>query len=259
MITVKFFGGAKKSFLHDKLEIEIDSITISDLLDHLQNITPQNLTQLDVTNILVAVNGADSSAIQGKNTILKDGDVVSIIPVVHGGSAQRTQFVVMNDYVELIRLKRTVSDPIKFVESLRQNYPDLIIQGIQARYILNSIHAKKIVTISIYAKKSNNLLSNRIETDILLRFACTRQIGAAIARVGMNGINDSMVIIIGKKSSIDRLFNETKHNLQKNAFSQNYTAFIKREFAITKKTLDCIVSDTPLEDLLVERSATLFH
>jgi tRNA threonylcarbamoyladenosine modification (KEOPS) complex Cgi121 subunit/molybdopterin converting factor small subunit len=259
MITVKLLGGARKSFLSDKLEIQRDLVTISDLLEYLEKSIPKNLPSLDRTNILVAVNGVDSSAFQGKGTLLKDGDVVSIIPLVHGGRSKRVQFSLMNTTVELVLLKKTMKDPIKFLDSLREKYPYLIIQGIQARCILNAEHVKKILAVSLSAQMADTLLSNKTETDILMRFACTRQISNAISKVGMKKDTFSILIIIGKKSHIDKLFNEIEDLLQSNIFSKDHSKLIQKEFKITKKELDCIFSKTPLEDLLVERSATLFH
>src|SRR5438552_1587288 len=163
MITVRFLGGSKKSFLRDNLTIEEGFMAVSDLLNHLQKIIPKNLPPLDVNNILVAVNGIDSLALQGKNTNLKDGDVVTIIPLIHGGSVNRKRFTIVDTNVELMLLKKTVDDPIHFLVSLRGKYPSLTIQVIQ------------------------------------------------------------------------------------------------KEFSIAKKELDCILSKTPLEDVLAERSAVLFN
>ena len=36
-------------------------------------------------NALILVNGRDISVLNGMNTILKDGDELTIVPVVHGG------------------------------------------------------------------------------------------------------------------------------------------------------------------------------
>lgn len=259
MITVKLLGGAKKSFSSDKLEIQNDLMTISSLLDHLEKYTPENLPHLDPNNILVAVNGIDSSALQGKETLLKGGDVVSIIPLVHGGRSKRIQFTLMKNIVELVRLKKTAEDPIRFIESLRERYPNLVIQGIMASYVLNVGHVQKTIAISLAAQKVGTLLSNKIETDILMRFACTRQISDAISKVGVKKNADSILIIIGKKSYIEKLFNHIKDLLQDHEFSKDNSKFIKKEFGITKKQLDCVFSKTPLEDLLAEKSATLFH
>ena len=259
MITVKLLGGAKKSFSTDKLEISSDITTIISLLDYLEKNTPNNMPRLDPNNILVAVNGVDSSALQGKETILKSGDVISIIPLVHGGKSKRIQFGVMKNTVELVRLKKTTEDPIRFIESLREKYPNLVIQGIAASYILNTGHVKKTIAISLSAQKACTLLSNKIETDVLMRFACTRQISDAISKVGVKKNANSILIIIGKKPNIEKLYNHIKELLQDNVFSKDNSKFIQKEFGITKKQLDCVISKTPLEDLLVEKSATLFH
>ena len=259
MITVKLLGGARKSFSSDKLEIPSDLMTISSLLDHLEKNTPKNLPYLDPNNILVAVNGIDSSALQGKETLLKDRDVISIIPLVHGGKSKRIQFGLMKNIVELVRLKKTAEDPIRFIESLRDRYPNLVIQGIQASYVLNTEHVQKTVAISLSAQKADTLLSNKIETDILMRFACTRQISDAISKVGVKKNADSILIIIGKKSHIEKLYNYIEDLLQDNVFSKDNSKLIKKEFGITKKQLDCVFSKMPLEDLLAEKSATLFH
>ena len=258
MITVKLLGGARKSFSSDKLEIQNDSMTIFDLLSHLQVSIPQNLPSLDPDNILVAVNGVDSSALQGKETLLKNGDVVTIIPLVHGGKSKRVQFNLLNTSVELVRLK-TVKDPIKFLESLREKYPHLVIQGIRVPYVLNMKHVKNTIAISLSAKKANTLLSNKIETDILMRFACTRQISDAISKIGVKTNTGSILVLIGRKSLLDKLFQEIEELLENNVFSKDNSKLIKKEFGITQKELDCITSKTPLEDLLAERSAILFH
>jgi tRNA threonylcarbamoyladenosine modification (KEOPS) complex Cgi121 subunit len=165
----------------------------------------------------------------------------------------------MNTTIELVRLQKTLGDPIEFLESLREKYPDLIIQSIQAQYVLNIEHVKKTIAISLSAQRANILLSNKIETDILMRFACTRQISDAISKVGVKKNADSILIIIGKKSYIEKLFNKIEELLENNVFSKDNSKLIQKEFGITKKQLDCVISKTPLEDLLAEKSATLFH
>jgi tRNA threonylcarbamoyladenosine modification (KEOPS) complex Cgi121 subunit/molybdopterin converting factor small subunit len=259
MITVKLLGGARKSFSSDKLEIPSDDITIAVLFDHLQKSIPVNLPKLDPDNILVAVNGVDSSALQGKGTLLQNGDIVSIIPLVHGGKSKRVQFDILDTRIELVRLGKTVHDPVGFLDSLREKYPNVVIQGIRAQYVLNVEHAKKTVAISLSAKKADTLLSNKVETDILMRFACTRQISDAISKVGVKSGSDSMLMILGKKQSFEKLYHAIENHLQYDVFSKDNSRLIKKEFGITQKELDCVISKTPLEDLLAERSATLFH
>lgn len=259
MITVRFLGGAKKLFLRDKLVVEENSMSVSNLLDYLQKTVPKNPLSLDVKNILVVVNGIDSSALQGQSTNLKDGDIVTIIPLVHGGSVNRKRFTIINTSTELIRLKKTADDPVRFLEILREKYPDLVIQGIRADYVLNLEHAKKVLAVSLAAKRADVLLSNKMETDILMRFACTRQISIAITKVGLRKGMDSILVVVGKRSSADELFREIKHILRNDWTFENNSKFIQKEFAITRRELGCIISKTPLEDVLVERSAILLH
>lgn len=258
MITVKLLGGAKRSFSSDRISIEKSSMTVSDLLVFLKDSVSQNMPAFDAKNVLVAINGIDSSALQGTETSLNDGDVVSIIPVVHGGGKMSINFRISNYNVELARLKKT-TDPIKLLEDLRMRFPDVIIQGIRSQYVLNASHAKRVIEISLAASKSNTLLSNKLETDILMRFACTRQISEAINKIGLRENSASVLIMIGKKPLMKKLLAEISHLTESILPFPNNANFIKKEFKITKKELGCVMSKEPLEDLIVERSAVLLH
>jgi tRNA threonylcarbamoyladenosine modification (KEOPS) complex Cgi121 subunit/molybdopterin converting factor small subunit len=259
MITVKLLGGTRRFFSSDKLEIEKEAMTVTDLLEYLKRSMPSNHPSLDINNILVAVNGVDSSALEGINTSLKDGDIISIIPVVHGGTIRKVHFRFGVDYIELVRLGKHVNDPINFLEIIRQRYPNLVIQGIRSKYIVSEEHAKKVVAISLAARKAGTLLSNKIETDILMRFAHTRQISDAINKVGLRKGRDFILILIGKKSSIAKLFREIMPMIKPFELGIGNSNFIKNEYSMTKKQLDCVISKRPLEELLAEKSAVLFH
>ncbi|HSF28252.1 MAG TPA: KEOPS complex subunit Cgi121 [Nitrosopumilaceae archaeon] len=257
MITINLLGGAKKSLSTDKLKFEKDNSTISELLDFLQTQIPKNTHALDIKNILVAVNGVDSSTLDGFETKIKDGDTVSIIPVIHGGS-QRIRFQIFNDNIELIGIKH-VDDPIGFLDDLRKKYPDLVIQGIRSGFVLSQNHAKKIIAISLAAQKDRIMLSNKIETDILMRFACTKQISEAIKKIGLKRRQDFILIVIGRKQSLNKLFYEIRTHLKPNLISIKNSIFLKKEFKISKKQLEAVESNTPLEDLLVEKAVILFR
>jgi len=84
MITVKLLGGAKRIFGKDRIIIEKQNMEISELLDALHSISDQNIVS---ANMLIAVNGIELSVL-GSNAQIKDGDVVSIVPVVHGGTVE---------------------------------------------------------------------------------------------------------------------------------------------------------------------------
>ena len=259
MIKIKLLGGAKKSFPTDNFDIENDSLTVSQLIQLLQKSVPKDLPQLDIKNILIAINGVDSSTLEGLATVLKDRDVVSIIPVVHGGNIKRTWLDIFKTRIELVEIKNDLDDPIKFLEDLRQKHKDLIIQGIRSSYILNLDHAKKVITISLVAQKIGSMLSNKPETDLLMRFACTRQISEAIHKAGIKRRENFILIVIGKNSSLNKLYSELRQIMTPISFTKNKFDFLKKEFRISTKQLQSVISPTPLEDLLAEKSAVLFR
>ena len=154
MIVVKLIGSAKKSFLTDQIFLEKSSLTIDELVNHLLKIKPDNTLDLDTKNLLIAVNGMDSSTLDGFKTKLKDDDIVSIIPIIHGGSSRRIQFSIMNSNVELFDITNDKKFYIKFLDELRLKYPSLILQSINSRFILGINYVKKILAVSLYAKKN---------------------------------------------------------------------------------------------------------
>jgi tRNA threonylcarbamoyladenosine modification (KEOPS) complex Cgi121 subunit len=120
-------------------------------------------------------------------------------------------------------------------------------------------HAKKIITTSVMSHKTDSMLSNNLETDILMRFACTRQISEAIHKAGMKKQKNFILIAIGKKSSLCKLYSDVRQILTPVVFPKNRSNFLRKEFRISAKKIQSVTSCTALEDLLVEKSAVLFR
>ena len=258
LITVKLLGGAKKSFSTDTMSFEKNIFTLSQLIKHLIQIKPKDTLEFDIANLLIAVNGIDSSALDGLDTKLEDNDVISIIPIIHGGSSPRIQFSIMDSNVEIFDIVIHKELEIEFLNKLREKYPYLIIQAVNSRFILDANHIKKILALSLYAKKNKTLLSKKIETDILLRFACTTQISQAIKVAGRKPKNDFVIIGIGKKPTLDKLHSDLISYLNPQPLSKNNHEFLKKQFKISKKQMSTLSSSDPLEDILVEKAAVLF-
>jgi len=254
---VKLLGGAKKSFSTDKIVLEKNTSTINELISHLMQIKPKDTLEFDTKNLLIAVNGVDSSALQGYDTKLSGNDEISIIPIIHGGSSRRIQFSVAQSNVEIFDIlfdKRFHRD---FLDELRNKHKYLIIQAINPQFLLSVQHAKKILVISLHAKKTKTMLSKKIETDILLRFAVTTQISQAIKIAGRKLNMDFLVVAIGKKSSLNRLHSELKLLLNPKPLSKDNHLFLKRQFNVSKKQLSAVPSKNSLEDIIVEKAAVL--
>ena len=256
MITVKLFGGAKKSFSTDRIVLEKRTDTINELITHLVEIKPKNTLEFDTKNLLIAVNGVDSSALKGYDTRLSDNDEISIIPIIHGGS-RRIQFSIGQSNVEIFDILFDQKIHRDFLDELRISHKQLVIQAINPKFLLNAQHAKKILAISLHAKKTNTMLSKKIETDILLRFAVTTQISEAIKSAGRKMSMDFLIIAIGKKSSLSRLYSELKPSLNQKPLSRNNKPFLKKQFNISKNQLSAAQSKDSLEDVIVEKAAVL--
>ncbi len=146
MITVKFVGGAKRSFSTEQLQIDKSDISIQELMDLLLELKPDNTPDLDTKNILIAINGTDSSAMEGKSTKIKHNDLVSIIPVIHGGSTKKLTFQVLKKQIQIIEItgQRTIN--VKFLDNLRKKYPKIQLQAVSSNFVMNNYHLKKIIS-----------------------------------------------------------------------------------------------------------------
>jgi len=256
MVTVKFVGGAKKSFSTDQLELDINDVTIEKLLELLLEIQPKNTPTLDTKNILIAVNGADSSAMEGKMTLIKNSDLVSIIPVIHGGSNKKIVITTGKKLIQIVEIKGNRKINVTFLDNLRKEFPTIKLQAISINFILNSYHLRKILLISIKSETEDILLSNKLETDILMRFAATKQIADAITSAGIHQKNNFILIAVGNKKVLDILYRKLTPLIVE-IFSKDNSSFLKKHFKITKRQLDSISSKNPLEDLLIDKAAIL--
>lgn len=256
MITVKLVGGAKKSFSKDELEIEQSDITIQELIDLLLQLKSADSPKLDTENILIAVNGVDSSAMDGKDTMIKNNDVVSIIPVIHGGATKKLLYKISSKHIQVIQIKGQKTIDVAFLDNLRKQFPKIHLQAVSSQFVLNNSHLKKILSLSIESEKKKILLSKKLETDILMRFALTPQISTAISSAGIKPKTNFILIAIGNKKTLDLLYEELS-SLTIPLFSKNNDIFLKNCFEISKKQIDSVYSKNPLEDILVEKAAIL--
>jgi len=68
---------------------------------------------------------------------------------------------------------------------------------------------------------------------------------------------DCMVIAMGKKSSLTKLYSELKPFLNPKPLSRNNHPFLKRQFNVSKNQLSVVQSKDSLEDIIVEKATVL--
>ena len=144
----------------------------------------------------------------GKSTVIRNNDLVSVIPVIHGGSPKKLLFEISKKQIQIIEIKGQKTIDVKFIDTLRKKYPKIYLQAVSSKFILNVGHFKKILFLSLESRKNNVLLSNKLETDILMRFALTTQISDAIMTVGIKPKTNFILIAIGNKNILNSLYQE---------------------------------------------------
>ena len=200
MITVRMLGGAKKSFPAGHATLDCGDTTVSGLLEMLPECKPAGTPDLDTRNVLVAINGADSSVSGGRSAAIRDGDMVDIIPVIHGG-AGALRFEAGGMQVAALLVDADDADP----DSLRRRFGSMHVQSVNAEYILDEDHLRLILEISVEAERRGTMLTDHIETDMMLRLVGTTQIAEAIRMAGAGAGPRAVVVALGEAPDLDSL------------------------------------------------------
>lgn len=92
-VSLKFIGTLRHASDKSKLVMVIcGALSVKELISKLvielpafkQSIDLQRLEELQ-SNLLILVNGREISVLNGFETMVKDGDEIVFVPVVHGG------------------------------------------------------------------------------------------------------------------------------------------------------------------------------
>ena len=84
MITLKLLGGVKFAMGKTSMVINKSQATVKEIIDELKNESRQTKI-LNEQNLIITVNGVDSSITGGKETVIKSGDILTIVTIIHGG------------------------------------------------------------------------------------------------------------------------------------------------------------------------------
>jgi molybdopterin converting factor small subunit len=84
LITLKLLGGVKFAMGKTSMVIDKSQATISEIIEELKN-ESRHTKILNEQNLIITVNGVDSSITGGKDTVIKSGDILTIVTIIHGG------------------------------------------------------------------------------------------------------------------------------------------------------------------------------
>lgn len=84
MITVALLGGIRKIAGFSTVNINVTDSSINDILALLER--DYNLeNKIKESEIMIAINGVESSVLGGRGAKISSGDTVTILSVLHGG------------------------------------------------------------------------------------------------------------------------------------------------------------------------------
>jgi molybdopterin converting factor small subunit len=92
-VTFKFIGSLRSMSGKSKFTLNLEHNVplseaikkASDELPKLSRVLLDSDREIASSNVLILVNGKDISVLGGLKTLLKDGDEVILVPVLHGG------------------------------------------------------------------------------------------------------------------------------------------------------------------------------
>ena len=180
MITIRLLGGAKKAVGKATVNLDRPSASVSDILDFLTTISAEPRL-LQRGNLIIALNDVDSASLQGHNTIVKNGDIIKIVTVVHGGM----HYMLDGYHLSINGVEKIIPEPGKLLDMLRGRHSNVSIQAVNANAVYGEEHILGILRIVVEAEKRNIMLANRCETELLIRLACTNQISKAMEMIGL--------------------------------------------------------------------------
>ena len=85
MIRINLLGSAKYLAGSSSLVYERQKASIEEILQFVQRNSESSYENLKLDNIIIAINGVESSALSTSEPTVVQGDIVTIVPIVHGG------------------------------------------------------------------------------------------------------------------------------------------------------------------------------
>jgi tRNA threonylcarbamoyladenosine modification (KEOPS) complex Cgi121 subunit len=99
----------------------------------------------------------------------------------------------------------TQYNDLTIIDKLRNEFPDIFIQGLNSDIIYNYEHIFEIIKISNLAKMRNIMCSQKTELDLLLRVMGTNQISQAIREGGVKIDHYITFVVLAKKRQINKI------------------------------------------------------
>jgi sulfur-carrier protein len=84
MITIKLLGPIRRAYHLDTISLDKSDLSISNIISLLRD-EASNPDLVEEKNIVIAINGIQSSLLPKFERVIRNGDVVTVASLVHGG------------------------------------------------------------------------------------------------------------------------------------------------------------------------------
>ena len=160
-------------------------------------------------------------------------------------------------HVSITGVQRIIQDPGKLVDMLRAQHSNVSIQAVNANSVYGEEHVRGVLRIVLEAEKRKIMLTNRCETELLIRLTGTNQIAEAIRRAGLKKDTAGCLIAFSQDSeSIRQLERQIKSEFELNDSvlepSEDKRIRLASMLGFTKK-----LDDSEFLQYLLEKAAIL--
>lgn len=88
-----------------------------------------------------------------------------------------------------------IDDPNRFLRNLRDNFPNLTIQALDAKFVAGYEHLKMIIRQSWVAFNRGVSYTKKLDLELIVRVACDPQIERALKTIGLKSGKMSIALI----------------------------------------------------------------
>jgi molybdopterin converting factor small subunit len=85
LILITLLGNCKKVMGYSSLLLEKQSASINEIVSFLEKTALESKANFSMDNHLLVVNGIDSSLLDTNESLVQNGDTVTVVPIIHGG------------------------------------------------------------------------------------------------------------------------------------------------------------------------------
>ena len=172
-------------------------------------------------------------------------------------------FIDLEDNVKAVAIPVSgveVEKPDMFMVSLRAKIPNVILQAINAKFVVDIAHLWAVVRQSWVANKKG-ISKVKFDLDILLRISCSSNLASSLKAVGLkSGLQDVIFVGIGPMEHLQRIkeiiFSQGKPSSNLLLDSSERMNFLKHYHNIDDLALKSTMAEQgQLSSLLAEKAA----